>query len=163
MVSNTALSATCDFRFVMIICAALSTAGFLGCDPQGPDLGPFGQVSGRVTHKNKPVTNATITFTCPKSGQVATADLQLDGTYTMRLNGREGLPVGKYLAYLLPDLVKMKKGETDFSRDRSPYNPDIAPEIAMKYRDESSSGFTAEVVEGKNRFDFDLLHFESEE
>ena len=142
---------------VVLLCILLAATILQGCGPTGPDLGPMGLVSGKVTRENSPITNATITFTNPKSGQVASANLQEDGTYTMSLAGRnDGMPVGKYLVYLLPDLAKLKEGETDYSRDRSPYNPDIAPEIAMKYRDETASGLVADVVEGENVFDYEL-------
>jgi hypothetical protein len=148
-------STTCKFHFVSVFCAAVSAACFLGCGSQGPDLGPFGQVSGRVTHKGNPITKATITFSCPDSGQVATADLLADGSYTMSLNGREGLPVGKYYVYLLPNLTKLKPGETDFSRSRSQYNPNIGLDIPMNFRDESTSGIVATIEEGENRVDVD--------
>jgi hypothetical protein len=158
-----ALSTRCDFRLVILLSAAAATAGFPGCGPQGPDLGPYGHVSGRITHQGNPVSQATITFTCPDSGQVATADLQPDGTYTMSHSGRKGLPVGKYYVYLLPNLPKLKEGETDFSRERSQYNPDVGPDIPMKFRDESNSGIVAMVEEGENRVDFDTSGSESEE
>ncbi len=127
-----------------------------GCGPQGPDLGPFGPVSGKVTYQGKPVAKGMITFSSPQSGQSATANLNSDGTYVMELNDRNGLPVGTYKICIRPPLTA--KNETDPSKMRrnNLYDPEVSKDIPMKYRYESTSGLEETVVESENKFDFDM-------
>lgn len=128
----------------------------VGCGPQGPDLGPFGLVSGSVSYQGKPISQGMITFQCPQSGQVATANLQSDGSYAMRLNDRDGLPLGDYRICIRPPLTVNQESDPSKMRRNNLYDPTVSKDIPMKYRYEHSSGLTATVEEGDNRFDFDL-------
>ena len=143
-------------RMPYFYCVSCLFLAQIGCGPQGPDLGPFGEVSGHVTHEGKPVSEGMITFSCSQSGQVSTANLQEDGSYVMNLNGRDGLPLGAYTVTVRPPLnVKV---ETDPSKMRrnNLYDPSVSVDIPMMYRYESSSGLSATVSAGANEFDFDL-------
>ncbi len=138
----------CSFALVLCIQA--------GCGPEGPDLGPFGLVSGTVTSQGEPVKAGMITFNNPNSGQVATANLNSDGTYTMELEGREGLPIGDYNVAIRPPLKVNTESDPSLMRRNSIYDPNVSPEIPMRYRYESKSGLESKVLEGENRFDFDM-------
>jgi hypothetical protein len=127
-----------------------------GCGPQGPDLGPFGLVSGRVTYEGKPIAQGMITFNSPQTGHVATADLEPDGSYEMSLNKREGLPIGEYKVSIRPPLTAQHETDPSKMRRNNLYDPTLSKDIPMKYRYESSSGYTAIVVEGENVYDFNM-------
>jgi hypothetical protein len=71
-----------------------------GCGPSGPMSSP---VSGSVTMDNKPLPNATVTFTPAnmepgKPVLQATGVTDAQGHYSLKLDkdGREGLPEGSY-------------------------------------------------------------------
>jgi len=133
------------------------SACLAGCGHQGVDLGPFGTVSGRVTYKGVPVEEGVITFHCPDSGQVANAGLSDDGRYRIKLEGRDGLPIGNYNVYIRPPLLDYKeRARLLFPDSGRAYNPQEYPNIPMDYRFESSSGLKATVEEGENTFDFDM-------
>lgn len=138
------------------LCAACA-----GCGSDHLDLGPLGQVRGVVTHEGEPVTDGFITFNCRESGQVASSNLDSDGSFQMRLGKKAGLPVGQYRVSIRPPLhtnasKPAGKGKAP-SRTKNPtYDPDFRPDIPVKYRFETKSGLTAKVVEGNNQFAFDL-------
>jgi hypothetical protein len=128
-----------------------------GCRAERVDLGPFAQISGRVTFRSEPVTKGMITFHCLDSGQVATVQLRADGSYQMQLDGRPGLPVGHYMVCVRPPLpdsmasTKLRPGNTELEDEAGE-----GPDIPLKYHYESTSGLTAEVMAGENWFDFEL-------
>ena len=134
-----------------------------GCGPQGPDLGPYGLVSGQITYQGTPISKGMITFHSHHSGQVATANLESDGSYSMKLAGRDGLPIGEYQICIRPPLTAQQGSDPSMRRRNNLYDPTISTDIPMKYRYESSSGLDAQVLEGDNRFDFDLLPDDGEE
>ena len=87
---------------------------------------------------------------------MATATIQGDGSYTMRLGQREGLPLGDYKVYVRPPLP----GSQEHFRRRNvaaPADSGTSTKIPEKYQFESSSGLTASVKSGENKFDFDLV------
>lgn len=136
--------------------AAVVILGAAGCGPQGPDLGPFGLVSGKVTYEGKPVAQGMVTFNAPATGHVGTANLEADGTFTMQFNGRPGLPVGEYQVSIRPPLTAKPSGNSAPASRNNLYDPNISKDIPMKYRYETSSGLVETVAEGENSFEFDL-------
>ena len=97
-----------------------------------------------------------ITFNCQQSGQVATANLEPDGSYAMRLNNRDGLPLGEYMVCIRPPLTVQQEGDPSKMHRNSLYDPSVSKDIPMRYRRESTSGLAAIVVKGDNQFNFDL-------
>ncbi|WP_439629396.1 carboxypeptidase-like regulatory domain-containing protein [Gemmata sp.] len=98
-----------------------------------------GTVTGRVTHKGKPVANAIVMFV-PQSGVAAGGATNQDGTYelTSRALG-DGARIGPCkVAVLAAD----------------PLNKPLA--IPAKYTDPEQSGLAADVRRGPNVFDFDI-------
>jgi hypothetical protein len=140
-------------RLCLILCG---WTFLLGCGSGGLDLGPFGLVSGTVTCEGEPISQGMVTFHCFESGQVATANLDQDGSYTMRLDDRDGLPVGEYKVCIRPPLTVQQEGKTNQRLRNNLYDPKISKDIPMKYRYENSSGLVETVQAGDNRFDFDL-------
>jgi hypothetical protein len=135
-------------RFDFRAAAVASLLLFAGCD-SGP---PVGQVSGKVTFRGQPVTEGRVSFTHVDAGYGADALLEEDGTFSI-VTDEGGLLVGDYRVSVTP-LVVMD--------DSDPNTPPVgvekpAPNIPKKYRDESTSGFTASVTEGRNEVNFDML------
>lgn len=126
-----------------------------GCAEPGLDLGEFGTVSGRVTHRDSPLEKGLVTFNCPASGQVATARIQPDGTYVMKLGEREGLPLGEYKISIRPPLARSQE-HLRRANVPKPEGDDPDYEIPQKFRFETSSGLVRTVASGDNKFDFDL-------
>jgi hypothetical protein len=98
-----------------------------------------GKVTGRVTHKGKPVANAIVMF-LPQSGVGAGGATTDDGTYELTSKALgDGARIGACkVAVLAADPVNRPLG------------------IPAKYTDPERSGLTADVQKGSNVFDFDI-------
>lgn len=112
---------------------------------------PTGKVSGKVTFKGAPVTEGTVTFVNKDQGGIAAGELQSDGTYTL-FSTSGGLKPGTYRVSIMPPEVEIP-GDGSTAPSTGPKDVDNIPE---KYRNGESSGFEADVKEGKNEFDFDM-------
>lgn len=126
-----------------ILCTTL-----LGC---GRDLG---SVSGAVTLDGKPLacnerTCGTIQFS-PEGGHGTTASGVLDenGNYQLASGSRVGVLPGKYMVSVWAQEIIPNKIPGGAQGGRL-----VTPE---KYADMKKSGFTAEVVRGRNTFDYAL-------
>ncbi len=127
-----------------------------GCR-RGPDLGPFGDVSGKVTFTGKPVAEGAITFTSTGSGQSATIPLRPDGSYTARLGERDGLPVGEYRVYIRPPVLTQEQRAAKHHQSAAGEGrPKTYPMIPQKYRSEATSELSVTVKEEDNVFGFDM-------
>jgi hypothetical protein len=124
---------------VLLVCLLIAGCG------AGDKLARY-KVEGHVTFRSQPVEEGTITFGTPETGQVDSAELSKGGTYSVML------PAGQYKVSVSPPLVETK-GTGD-----SP--PDLVPKkvanIPKKFWVQETSGLTAEVDQGKQKFDFDL-------
>jgi hypothetical protein len=98
-----------------------------------------GTVTGRVTHKGKPVANAIVMF-IPQSGIGAGGATKEDGTYELTSKAMgDGARIGACkVAVLAAD----------------PLNKPIG--IPARFMDPEQSGLTADVQKGMNVFDFDI-------
>jgi hypothetical protein len=98
-----------------------------------------GKVTGRVTHKGRPVANAIVMF-IPQSGVGAGGATNADGTYELTSKALgDGARIGPCKVAVL---------------SADPLNKPIA--IPAKYTDPEQSGLTADVQKGANVFDFDI-------
>ncbi|MBA4190714.1 MAG: hypothetical protein C0467_22240 [Planctomycetaceae bacterium] len=98
-----------------------------------------GKVTGRVTHKGKPVANAIVMF-IPQSGVGAGGATREDGAYELTSKAMgDGARIGVCKVAVL---------------SADPLNKPIA--IPAKYMDHEQSGLIAEVRKGMNVFDFDI-------
>jgi hypothetical protein len=112
-------------------------------------------VSGAVTLDGKPLAGnerlrGTVQF-MPEDGHGTTAVGYLDenGHYVLSSGSRAGVLPGKYLVTVSATEIIPPKipGEAPGGRLVTP----------SRYADVKNSGFTAEVVHGRNTFDYDLL------
>lgn len=128
----------------------LLTSTLLGCGKN-----PLGrqQVGGSVTLDGKPVAQGSIGFEPQQPGGVGSGAMIRDGAYAIAES--KGLPPGKYRVRIsAADLG----GEQQAGALSAP--PGSAPPRARKNlippKYNSQSELTVEVVDGNNRFDFDL-------
>jgi hypothetical protein len=86
--------------------ALLLAVGIIGCSSNGDHLAP---VKGKVTYKGAPLQGGTIVFIPDESrgthGQMAMADIQADGTFTLKTNDTLGAVPGWHrvtVAWVVP-------------------------------------------------------------
>ena len=126
-------------RSMVLICGV---ALLQGCGPSGPP--PTAKATGKVTHKDKPVTEGEIYFVAAEKGYSANVSLGADGKYQIST----GLPPANYKVFVSrPRITK------------PPMPGEAPPEVKDfpvpdKYQSETTSGLTAEVKAGDNTFDF---------
>jgi hypothetical protein len=132
---------------LFVLSVGLLAMGLSGCS-RGPAVG---EVSGKVTFEQKPVTEGRITFLNPATGHAAEAGLDRDGSYVI-VTPEGGLVVGDYIVMVNP-LIYL-----DRSNPRTPPSPVEKParNIPEKYRNQGRTPLRATVKPGPNTFDFDL-------
>ena len=115
------------------------------------------RVSGTVTYKGKPLTNGRVTFHQTSSGTVIGGTLDDKGQYTLTFAAGLDVPAGSYQVTVRPPEIKMPIAS------EAPVETEVADQadkeqspIPKKYFYIKSSDLKAEVVAGKNQFDFDL-------
>lgn len=136
----------------LLSCTLVTLAS--GCHDSGIP-GPTGRVSGQVTSHGQPVTQGMVTFRNEQQGIIAGMHLAADGKYVLRFAGGMDIPVGDYEVSIAPpekDLPLAAEGGVHLA----PTPVDEFPEIPPRYRNASTSGLKATVVEGANAFDFEL-------
>ena len=101
-------------KVCQILAAALLGIAVAGCGSDKPKLAP---VTGKVVHKNEPLTAGSIWFVPDEGnafkGEKSSCQLQLDGSFTMRTYPfGDGVPPGAYKVMLSPELAnRIKKPE----------------------------------------------------
>ena len=142
-----------------------------GCDPAdtGPPTFP---VTGTVTIKGSPVEGVAVSFVSDGSGESAVGVTDSSGKYKLTTRVKDdGAVVGKYKVTLAKydgqkqgvsnpsemhadyDISNEYPPGYDESKAQAPISKNLLP---MKYSDPNTSGFTAEVAEKDNAFDFDI-------
>lgn len=122
-----------------------------GCS-RGPSV-PRGTAEGKITVEGAPVAEGTVIFENTAAGVSVMIPLKSDGSYVVSTYEGAGLPVGSYQVAVSPR--KISNGE--FPKMVQP-GKDIPPPfpVPTKYRSIDTSGWKAEIKEGKNApFDFD--------
>ena len=87
------------YRLAWAMHAVVASLILFGCGKSGPRLWP---VTGRVTHQDKPMSEASIRFSNPQAGIDLIAKLDADGKYTVVTADGPGLPEGTYLVAIMP-------------------------------------------------------------
>ena len=130
---NFCLVASCLFIFFIAGCSS------------GPAVG---DVSGKVTFKNQPVKEGTVTFLNPNEGGAGESPIDASGNFTI-----SHLVVGEYIVIVTP-LMEMK----DTDPGRSPPAPveKSAPNIPVKYRQQGLTPLKTPIKEGKNEFQIEM-------
>ncbi len=135
------------------ICGAVVALAFAGCSRQ-PD---YGEVQGRVTMGDQPVTDATITFENQASGVAVMAPLGADGGYQVKTHEADGLPPGAYRVTVTPGAIMTDTTNIPLAGQEPPSQQPPATPIPEKYRTAAASPLQAEVKAGENApFNFDL-------
>ncbi|MCI0361530.1 MAG: hypothetical protein L0211_23855 [Planctomycetaceae bacterium] len=116
-----------------------------GCS-QGPETG---EVKGKVTFQNQPVTEGSITFLNVTEGGTFGADLNPDGTYAVQ----GGVVLGDYTVVITPPIEIV-----DTDPGKSPPAPveKNMPNIPPNYRMQGSTTLRATVKAGPNELNFDM-------
>lgn len=113
------------------------------------DKRPTGKISGIVTYKGEPVTDATVLFEDGKTGTTKGSDLGADGKFTIA-----GVPAADYKVFVVPKPPPFTPSPDDPAKKPPEPNPSNIP---PKYRAADSSRFTATVKEGQdNDFKFNM-------
>ena len=120
------------------------------CDGCGPDSAPTGSVSGKVTHKGKPLTAGLVLFVNEELGVGASAALDSSGNYQI-----PSIQTGDYQVGFghppAPGPEEVEKAEKNGAKIVIP-----KLDIPDKFLNPKTSGLTATVVEGDNTADFSL-------
>ena len=130
---------------ICLIASCLSSVFIAGCSSSGPAVG---EVSGKVTFKNQPVKEGTVTFLNPNEGGAGESPIDANGSYTILK-----LVVGEYIVIVTP-LMEMK----DTDPGKSPPAPveKSAPNIPVKYRQQGLTPLKTPIKEGKNEFQIEM-------
>jgi hypothetical protein len=130
------------------IAAGLVVLLALGCGSKGS----FAPVNGKVFFQGRPLPRGTIVFTPDPArggaGPQASADIQADGTFTLRTAAQDGAIPGWHRVTVLA-LEAPDPNGPKYMIPRS-----LIPD---KYRDPAQSGLACEVLPGKpNGINFNL-------
>ncbi|MBS0203451.1 MAG: hypothetical protein JSS49_11165 [Planctomycetes bacterium] len=129
---------------VRSLCLLLGAIAITGCGPSGPP--PSAKVKGVVTHGEKPVTEGEIYFVAAEKGYSGNGTLNADGQYEIT----SGIPPANYRVFLAPPRITKPPMLGEAPPEAKPTT------IDAKYQSESTSGLTAEIKPGENKFDFKL-------
>jgi len=135
---------------------------FVGCgetvDADRPETAP---VTGTVTYNGQPVEGATVTFMAGASGgrgAVGTTDASGKFQLTTFEAGDGAIP-GAYkvkIAKTVGGAPTAGEGEIMAPPTGGPPTSEVKDELPVKYKDENTSGLTADVKDGDNDFPFEL-------
>lgn len=107
-----------------------------------------GRIAGKVTFQGQPVSEGIVVFRGAEKGVHVTAELQLDGSYTVATAKGVGLPPGTYQVCVCPPVIHVPTTVGGAAPKIKQY-----PNIPVKYRDTKTSGLTLTVELGDNPFD----------
>lgn len=131
----------------ILLMTVLSAITMTGCG-SGVSETPRGDISGKVTFQETPVTDGTVNFFSGKTGIAAGAKLDSEGTFSIP----DGIEIGTYTITITPPYVEEPPGLSPAES-----KPKEFKEIPEKYRSGETSGLTAEVKSGANHFEFDMV------
>jgi hypothetical protein len=120
-----------------LLAAALCCLAAMGCRPAVEQLAP---VNGKISYRGRPLQGGTVVFIPDAArgtnGNLAVADIQLDGTFVLKTNDAFGAVPGHHRITI------------SWSQ---PTAPGVAPQsyLPLKYRDPQQSGLTCEVLANK--------------
>lgn len=105
-------------------------------------------VIGNITLDGTPLSKGDISFTPVSEGSVLTGQIDSSGNYQLRLGTGTAIPTGSYRVKIVAVEPVAPTRE----------NPEPLPKLLTpaRYGDVSTSGLTADVKAGPNKFDFKL-------
>jgi hypothetical protein len=112
---------------------------------------PTEEVRGKITYRNAPVTTGTVVFVPEGDKPAATGEIKPDGTFELTTyEENDGAVIGKHT--VMVTAVEDMAGKLP---EDSSGTPRVL--VPFKYSNHSTSGLTAEVVEGQpNAISLDL-------
>jgi hypothetical protein len=115
-----------------------------------PKRNTYGSVSGTVTSASgKPVADAVVLFVNDAAGAGTSAQTDANGRFTA-----QGIRAGRYAVAIQPVITigngELTKEETIAARLR------LETSVPLRFQEASTSGLTADLVHGRNRYDVDL-------
>ncbi len=131
-------------RRIGAVAAVLALATAAGCG--GGDAEATGSVSGKVTFKDQPVTEGTVSLYDEKQGTAGGGKIESNGAYRVI-----GLKAGEYKASVSPPMDR----ETS-SDPNNPPKPKDMPNIPEKYRKFETSGLSITVKDGTNELNVNM-------
>ncbi len=148
-------------RHFASILALLAVAWLEGCARGTPGQLPTAPVTGQVTYQGQPLTQGEVMFIPVETGpgvRAAYGKLDAQGQYRLTTY-REG--DGAILGQHRVAIVAREEVSPDMGKQISPEGillPGRQPKslIPERYADPATSGLSAQVKEGTNRFDFAL-------
>ncbi|MBN2296041.1 MAG: hypothetical protein JXM70_26655 [Pirellulales bacterium] len=123
-------------------------APLLGCGGGSSlDLAP---VSGTVTYRGKPLDHGSVSFmpTGDTRGPQAAAEIQADGTFSMKTAGKEGAVVGTHKV-----IVQCRRAVTPVEAKNLIIGELLIP---MKYTEFGITPLSINVKSGKNEYPIEL-------
>lgn len=151
------MNKTFIFSALLLVCALMLPA----CGPKN-NL-KIEKVSGVVTLDGEPLADAFVYFTPVGDGAPAFGQTDATGAYTLQTASGSvgGTTAGNYKVHFSHEIViKPEEVVTKINEDGD--EVEVIEEgvtendLPAKYGDPETSGCTAEVVKGKNTFDFNL-------
>jgi hypothetical protein len=144
------------FRFVGIASLTAGMACVSGCGEAGVE--GVVPVSGKVTYKDQPVADATVTFVGEGAGAAAAVgNTSSDGSYSLRTLNTEGAKPGKYT--VLVTKTESTGGGASASMEEAKSNVSVSEAkqlLPAKYADASQSPLNVEVKAGGGAIDLKL-------
>jgi hypothetical protein len=151
-------------RFWIAALLAIGMTAFVGC---GDDSGLAKRypVSGKVTYKNAPVENGTISFAPSDTGGRPASGQIVKGTYSLTtLAPGDGAMPGKYKVTVISkeiDTAEMKEiakgGQFHHDKAFAKANQNAKSLVPSKYSLAETSGLEKEVKASSNTIDIELV------
>ena len=137
-----------------VLAFAFCLVSVAGC---GSSSGPSGKVTGKITNQGQPLAVGSVVTFMSDTGAVGSGVVEEGGAYRIRTTEGDELPVGEYKVSLSPPVppptdpaAAMKAMEAGVKADQQTWN------VPEKYRQGTTSGWTASIKEGDNTFDFTI-------
>jgi len=142
-------------RWITFACLlAASTVSLTGCG--GGKTVQMGTVQGKVTLDGEPVSAGTIFFMGESIADTASAELQSDGSYSMRYGSGFRIPAADYRVCLGASNTNATPPDPGALMESPEKYAVKTPSVPAKYLDGKTSGLIAAVNPGQNTLNFDL-------
>jgi hypothetical protein len=140
-------------KFSIGVALAMLVSGMEGCGSKGPAVG---SVEGQVTFDQQPVTEGNVVFENAERGLAYVARLEAEGRYRLA-----DVKLAEYKVCVKPPEAKIPDETSG-----NPVGVIVTPQGAIPnptnvprdFRAMQSTPLKATVVEGPNRFNYDLAH-----
>ena len=137
-------------RFALSVICLLTSASFIGCNSSAETV-ELGLVTGTVTDKGTPVSNAIVEF-FPDGGRTSVGTTNAEGVYSLKYNDENGAVVGPCRVQITPGAAPAPASE-EGSDVMAP--PMAAPPSVVNIPEKVT------VAKGENKLDFEIEPFKT--